>query len=292
MTILGDWGTSRMRLFRMAGGRIAERIEGEGIAALTVSPALALEAALAPWPAERRVVLCGMVGSSLGLAEVPYLDCPADLARWRGSATRIEVAGREVWIAAGLACTTPAGAPDVLRSEEAQIFGAMALDPALASGTHCLVLPGTHSKWVLVDEGAVVRFQTWFTGELFALLVAQSTLTRVGGEGDAENGFEAGRARARSGAGVIGALFEARTTQLRAGRGAAWAREFLSGLLIGTEVAEARAAFPPEAPLTLIGAPGLVERYRRVLGGVSAMDGDECVVAGLGLLEPARSAAA
>ena len=58
-----------------------------------------------------------------------------------------------VTIAGGL-CSSPGDrAGDVMRGEEAQIFGALRLDPTLAQRTHILVLPGTHSKWVELEDG-------------------------------------------------------------------------------------------------------------------------------------------
>ena len=59
-----------------------------------------------------------------------------------------------------------------MRGEETQILGALHLEPTLASRPSSLLcLPGTHTKWVLLDEGTVQEFLTATTGELFALLV-------------------------------------------------------------------------------------------------------------------------
>ena len=172
-----------------------------------------------------------------------------------------------------------------MRGEETQIFGAMALDPRLASGKHIVLLPGTHSKWVWLDDGAIVRFRTSMTGELYALL-GQSSLLAAGEAGSNEGeGFAAGLLRAGQGAAPSVALFEARAAQLLDGRTVDWARGFVSGLLIGAEIAE----MAPHDTVLAIGDPALVVRYNEALAqrGVQmrSMDGEACAIAGLRLLD-------
>jgi 2-dehydro-3-deoxygalactonokinase len=174
-----------------------------------------------------------------------------------------------------------------MRGEETQVFGAMALYPELAEGEQVFVLPGTHGKWCQARDGHIVRFQTFLTGELFALLSTRSSLLL--GADAAENaeheaaGFAHGLERARVGH-LLSALFEARSAQLREGRSGAWARGFLSGLTIGTEVTEGAAAFEAKRVI-LVGASGLSDRYSVALGAQrvesTALGGEVCVLAGL-----------
>src|SRR5262249_43928520 len=137
-------------------------------------------------------------------------------------------------IAPGIACVDRDGRPDIMRGEEAQIFGALAMSPELAKGAHVFLLPGTHSKWAWIDDGRIIRIRTFMTGELYALLQRSSLLAAKSSvESEAEAvGFEAGVQRAQD-TGAMSALFEARSAQLCAGRSADWARGFISGLLIG-----------------------------------------------------------
>jgi 2-dehydro-3-deoxygalactonokinase len=294
-TILGDWGTTRLRLFRLEGGAIVDRLDGPGIGQLAGSPAETLAATLAPWREAARasgVLLCGMAGSRNGLVEVPYAPCPADAASWRGSISTVNVDGIAVSVAPGLSTANFAGHADVMRGEETQIFGAAALDPDLGKGRAMLVLPGTHSKWAELIDGRVERFHTFPTGELFALLRDHSTLTRAGTDATGrEEGFADGLARA--GTGLIAGLFEARAAQLVEGKSLGWALGLLSGLLIGGEFAEALtlAGGKPER-IALIGDPGLSALYRQAAEKhgltVTHLDGDACAIAGLALLkEPA-----
>lgn len=292
LTVFGDWGTSRLRLSLFDGERRLAEAYGPGIGALPAPPAEVLLEALAPWRAEHRlerVVLCGMAGSRSGVIEAPYAECPADVSAWSGQAARITLDGLDVAVAPGLAGTAPNGAPEVMRGEEAQIFGALAVSPELAQGEHWFVLPGTHSKWCQVRDGRVLGFQTFLTGELFALLTERSSLLlgadRTARTQDAAAGFADGLSRAGE-ARPIGALFEARSDQLRLGRSGAWAEGYLSGLLIGSEVSEATRASGVRA-VTVVGAASLAERYRPALEAAGlasqALDGDACVLAGLRL---------
>ena len=291
--VAGDWGTSRLRLFRIVNGVVVDNVVGPGIGGLAGSPADALRTALAGWRQTSEpdsIRLCGMVGSRNGWIELPYVDCPADRAAWSAGAAKIDLDGISVAVMPGLACTTPRGAPDVMRGEETQIFGAMAIDAALRQGRHLIALPGTHSKWAMVDDGVVTGFQTFLTGELFALLCDHSILTRAASDDadeGADDGFAAGLARSRDGE-LLGSLFEARSAQLRAGRSAAWAREFLSGLIIGNEIVGALSGFAADH-VGLIGDPGLTARYAHALAvhghPTTPYDGDACALAGLALPE-------
>lgn len=296
-TVVGDWGTTRLRLFRIAGGAVVDRADGPGIGALAGAPADALRNALAPWRAvgePLRIVLCGMAGArAIGLAEAPYADCPAEVDTWARAARGLALDGIPVAIAAGLACGGEAG-PDVMRGEETQLFGLLQRDPALAAGPRRVALPGTHSKWATLRDGRIEHFHTFPTGELFALLREHSTLARAGDDDTGEDaGFAEGLARAQSAPGLLGALFLARSAQLRAGRTRGWALGYLSGLLVGREVGEALAAggggaAADAARVALVGAPALTGRYAQALAarGVASEihDGDECALAGLRLL--------
>ncbi|MBB5519645.1 2-dehydro-3-deoxygalactonokinase [Amphiplicatus metriothermophilus] len=289
--ILGDWGTSRMRLYLHDGRRVLDRVEGPGVAMLAGPPLEALKAAVRPLTEKsgaRALYLCGVAGSRNGVLEVAYAPCPARPAQWAENFGRLAAGGLDIRVAPGLRCENFLGAPDVMRGEETQIFGALQAEPALARGRRVFVLPGTHSKWVLVEDAAVARFHTFPTGEIYALLRERSFLLRAGrpgGAGDADAGFEAGLARAASGRDVLALLFETRSAQLLADRSRDWAAGFLSGLLIGRETAEAAALLGEAAVAAVIGDRALSAYYQRALAarGLDAevMDGEACAIDGL-----------
>lgn len=292
-SLIGDWGTSRLRLFRVEQGVIAGRLDGPGIGAVGRAAEAAFADTMAPWLSEgmpESITLCGMVGARDGWVEAPYADCPADVATWRQAAVRFDWRGTPLAIMAGLACEDAEGIPDVMRGEETQIFGALARDPVLAAGRHLIVLPGTHNKWSLVEDGRISAFRTVPTGELFALLRNQSTLgPKVDVTDPAEEaaGFAEGLARA-SDAKLLQSLFATRSMRLRAGRSTDWALGYLSGLLIGCEIAEITTTLSGADGVVLIGDKRLSARYAQALDGLGiasrALEGDACALAGLGFM--------
>lgn len=282
--VLGDWGGTNLRLFRVQDGAVTARLDGPGTTALAGNAAEILGERLSIWLAEgpvAGVTLCGMAGSPAGLIVAPYAPCPATMTDWCSSGASTTVAGVPVRVLPGLSHRAD-GVPEVMRGEEAQVFGALALDPMLAEGRHVIVLPGTHSKWVTLDDGSITGFNTAPTGELFALIAGQSSLTGTDtpGDGSFDEGFT--RGLQRSAEPVLGALFEARAARMLDGRSRDWAKGYLSGLLIGSEAAQFAAG---TAAVTVIGAPALAGLYSRALAAAnvatSVIDGDAAVLAGL-----------
>ncbi len=102
MAIVGDWGTTRLRLFRIENGAVVDRLAGPGIGQLTASPAETLAATVTPWRDEAEasgILLCGMAGSRNGVLEVPYAACPADVAGWARSTASTDVGAIRVTVA-------------------------------------------------------------------------------------------------------------------------------------------------------------------------------------------------
>jgi 2-dehydro-3-deoxygalactonokinase len=290
--IAGDWGTSRLRLFLCdRAGSILDRAEGPGIAQagdacerILAERAEAWDPAGAPLPA----ILSGMVGSTIGWREAPYAPCPvraADIAR---ASLRFDSRGRAIAIVPGLSCRNPAGVPDVMRGEETQIAGALRLMPELGQGRQLLCLPGTHAKWVLLEDGQVSHFQSTLSGEVFDLLSRHSVLAR-GSDGASPDhpAFMAGvaLAKAQTGAGLLHLLFSTRSRQLAGELPKAQAASYLSGLIVGADVAGALALFQAPGPVTLVCAPALGALYARVLQAYAVparlIDGDDAAHAGL-----------
>jgi 2-dehydro-3-deoxygalactonokinase len=285
-----DWGTSNLRAFAMsADGRVlAEASSEDGMGKLTrdgFEPALVR--LIGGWLTNGApVIACGMVGSRQGWCEAPYRTVPCTPVDRSGQVQAPTTDPRlRVWIAPGLKQTNPA---DVMRGEETQIAGAFQLMPGY-DGILCL--PGTHSKWVHISAGEVVSFQTFMTGEMFALLSEASVLRHgMQGAGWDDAAFDAAVADALSRPERLGArLFSLRAEGLIAGLSASAARSRLSGLLIGTELAAAKPYWLGQR-VTLIGAETLSAAYARALAlqGIEAkrLSATECTLAGLGSLSP------
>lgn len=273
--IAADWGTSNLRLWAMRGGDVLDRRgSDQGMGGLAASEfAGVLEAALAGW-ADAPVVACGMVGSRQGWIEASYATVPV------AAAPRVvQVPGRRVWITCGVRQTTP---PDVMRGEETQIAGLLAASPGF-DGAICL--PGTHTKWVQVSAGEICSFQSFMTGELFALLSRQSVLRHTIGTPGDEAAFDDAVADALSQPHrAFGRLFQLRAGALVGDLAPATAGSRLSGMLIGCELAGARPYWLGQQVI-IIGAPDLSVHYSRALSaqGVDAITADAEAVTLAGL---------
>jgi 2-dehydro-3-deoxygalactonokinase len=283
-----DWGTTNLRAwtFDGEGAVIQMRHLPLGVAGMETGQARArFLDTVAPAMDARGLpaILCGMIGSNLGWQAVPYLDCPAALD---DLAEGLLPVGPDVRIVPGMRCAGVTGAPDVMRGEETQLFGWMAADPSRRRGRHLVCQPGTHAKWMLVEDGRLVRFVTVMTGELFSVLSAHSIL-RTAGHSDDPQAFALGVAAAGDGDGLSARLFSARSRIVGGGADPAGAGSYLSGLLIGADIASApRLLGAAESmPVTLLGEAPLCDLYARALRqrGVahSQHDGQVATAAGL-----------
>ncbi len=291
----GDWGTTRLRLFLCDrdGGVLARR-DGPGVADAGERAAEIFAELTAGWDAALPAILCGMVGSTIGWREAAYLPCPVAADAIAQGALRFAAATRDIAIIPGLSCRNAIGLFDVMRGEETQILGALRLKPELAQGRHLFCLPGTHAKWVLVEDGHVAHFQTALSGELFALLSAHSVLARGAGAVDGDHpAFAEGLAVARkqTQAGLLHLLFSTRSRQLAGEIPKAAAASYLSGLVIGEDVAAALRLFGGHARVTLVCAPELAALYAKALAahgvGSDTITGEDTALAGLAFVHQA-----
>ena len=323
--MLVDWGTSSLRVYdpatsppallhsdaaggvlRVARGAFSEALE-----------AAAAAAGVGPGPA----LVCGMAGSSRGWLEVPYVLAPAGLAAVAAGARALRsAAGRTVVLLPGLRCAGGGanGAADVMRGEETQCLGAAAAAAAAgqaARAPDALLLPGTHSKWALLDAGGGVRAHTTFmTGELFALLRQHSILASSIDAGGGDDGAPAAAAAAPPSAAFfeglrlaapLAGLFSARVRDVLAPDAPSRARaradnaDYVSGALLALELREARpwveaAAAPRRPRVRVVGASAqLGARYLAALNdaGWCEADAGPPEATALGLAALARAAA-
>ncbi|MBP2309215.1 2-keto-3-deoxy-galactonokinase [Azospirillum melinis] len=281
-----DWGTSSLRGFLMdsAGTVLEQRANAHGIQNLPQPGLPGFEQAFAglcgDWLAGNPgvpVVAGGMVGSAQGWAEAPYVACPADTGTLAGQAIAVDsAAGVRILIAPGVTYAPPDAPPDILRGEEIQIAGVLADRPDWAHQA-CMVLPGTHSKWVQIEDGRMTRFATYMTGELFAVLTKHSILGRLmpadadieaRADADARDAAFADGVRAAQASGpgdLSHQIFAARTLGITRRMAPELLKDFLSGLLIGHEMVSGLtrmgAALGSGRPLLLIGDGMLCRRY-------------------------------
>lgn len=280
-----DWGTTNFRAFRMTtDGVIRDRRVGlRGILNVQDSKyADTLREEIGPWLAagEKHVLLSGMIGSRQGWKEAPYLPCPAGAPEIAAGLLDIEFDWGQVKLVPGLSANDEADVAEVMRGEETQVLGV--LTAMGNSGLACL--PGTHSKWVRVEDGRIVGFTTHMTGEVFGALRGHTILGRMMREGPADGApFDAGVQRARDLGGLLHHIFGARA-QVLAGRLAETdAAAYLSGILIGHEVRSALDGRRGDV-VHVIGSPELTMLYDRAIsayGGFAERHDGEAAARGL-----------
>lgn len=265
-----DWGSSSFRAYLLAhGGEVMDEVSSaDGVSALASSafPAT-LQRLIGGWLRaypDAPLIASGMAGSRHGWVETPYVKCPAAPRDIASHLVTTDAGGRLVHLVPGLSYEDATGVPDVMRGEEVEILGV-----AHESG-RLIVLPGSHSKWAVLDSGRVTRFKTFVTGELFSAIkdhTIAGAFARTAPAKPPGLGFSLGVARGAAAirgddgqSGFIGALFGARSLPLMGKLAEDDAGEYLSGLIIGAEIAEGRRLFPHETP-QIAGAEMLVARY-------------------------------
>lgn len=294
--IAGDWGTSRLRLYLCsASGESLDHAEGPGAADTKGNFAAVFSSLTASWRRQDDLpaVLCGMVGSSIGWKAVAAGKCPV-----APDAIAQSVAGipeQNVFIVPGLGCRNALNAPDFMRGEETQLLGALQLRASMRQGRQLVCLPGTHTKWVMLDNGTVEHFMTVPAGELFALLCKYSVLVHdvpppavpIAAVNPA---FLQGMEEIIRGAnaGMLCRLFECRSRRLSGELSTSDSPSFLSGLLVASDVRDALALFAEQLAgneVLVIGTGGLCNLYTHVLTAMdclaTTLSGEDAVRAGL-----------
>ena len=243
-----DWGTSsfRLRLVDNQTGTVLQAITSrQGVK--TISSAASgkpfrnylatqiakIEGRSAQPLAFVPVVISGMASSSIGWKELPYGSLPFLLDGSQLPIKQIPKAEEfphDILLVSGICSSS-----DVMRGEETQMIGLAA--------THNLenavcILPGTHSKHIFINQRTIRRFRTYMTGELFGLLSTQSILNESVSppkENFYKESFSMGVKRALK-SDVWGHLFSIRAKDLLGRSTPEENYDFLSGLLIGSEL--------------------------------------------------------
>lgn len=269
-----DWGTSAFRAALLArdGQVLATRGAPAGMA--TVAPgtfAQRFTELVGDWQAlfdRVPIYLCGMVGSRQGWVEVRYAECPARLEDLAAAAMSRREGGMRLTFLPGLHVRSQAG-DDVMRGEETQLLGSGGLD-----ADRVTVMPGTHSKWVSTRDGAVRGFSTFMTGDLYAAIGGHTILAlslRDRGASDLHgSSFDEGVAQGHETPALTQALFGVRTRSLFDASQHYDAAAYLSGLLIGHELAAGARLYPDarDRGMTLVGSTALTARYARAAAKV------------------------
>lgn len=263
-----DWGTSSFRAFLIgAEGEVIDGVSSpEGIMQVAGQPFEAvLDRLIGPWVAKVNlpILASGMITSRNGWVETRYAEMPLGAGGLARALVPHQAAnGARIHFVTG-ASTEHAGGPDVMRGEETQIIGASSL--GLGEGT--FVMPGTHSKWVQVADGKIVDFSTYMTGEIFSALKGHTILgTLMKDDAFSEDAFVMGVKAGLDGeSNLLHSLFHVRTLPLMGKIPKVATADYMSGLLIGTEVAAATGELEEVGVITVVGRSDLSDRYEIAL---------------------------
>lgn len=279
-----DWGTTNFRAFLMQGNDCIDRCtQGPGL--LQIEPGnfeAELLRLLQRWFAEAPypIVMAGMVGSQQGWHEVPYVEAPCSFSSLTRQAYAFTTRwSSPVWIIPGICCHSPYQQPDVMRGEEVQLAGLSAIN---GPAEYRVILPGTHSKHVLMDNQSVSHFSTYMTGELFALLSQHSILGKALPPQEHNLAvFHSAIETAQHKTPLSHLLFSTRTYRLNKQIAEQHIHSYLSGLLIGAELATCTTT----QPIWCVGSTKLTENYSQAaqyLGiNLHSIDGDKCFIQGI-----------
>jgi 2-dehydro-3-deoxygalactonokinase len=267
-----DWGTTNRRayVFDAKGEVLRQHNDGMGILAVNGNFKSSLMELLDTLQLEEAdVIMSGMVGSRNGWEEVSYLSVDHPILELPRAMREIDSGIPKIRcrIVPGYHFINRHGLPDVMRGEETQVLGALRMG---AEDDGWFVLPGTHSKWVAIEDGMITELMTFMTGEMYSMLTKQGTLSNLMQEqSDAPEAFRAGMAAARNG-GFTHMAFACRALVVTGAMPAAHAASFLSGLLIGAELHETsrrtHSGLGRERPVVhVIGSEKLAPRYQAAL---------------------------
>jgi 2-dehydro-3-deoxygalactonokinase len=286
-----DWGTTSARAYRMdaRGNVLAAFAAPLGIQQVPDGRYReALDQLLGKWRDEQAPRLaCGMIGSRQGWVEAPYVPCPVRLADLADGIVRTP--DHALAVVPGASTRNVYGIPDVMRGEETQIVGGVAEHEERV----LVAMPGTHSKWACVEAGRLVDFMTFMTGEMWHVLLAHSILGRLAvpppaGAPPIGPGFAKGVARGLGPGNLAHDAFGARTLVLAGELEGSEVADWLSGVMIGREVRNARTWAQRHgydgARVRLIGEDALVARYAQALTQADvAVERTESHAAAIGL---------
>ena len=169
-----------------AGVRDTARTGSTGFLAEAVGACLkevTAKAGITP-DAVQAVLASGMITSNIGLKEIPHLIAPAGLQELADGMAEVSLPAvwpKPMWFITGVR-PNPGKVPaddipgtDMMRGEETEMIALLeALKPALPCW---LALPGSHSKYIPVDEkGRIMGSLSTLTGEMFQALATQTIL--------------------------------------------------------------------------------------------------------------------
>ena len=280
--VICDWGSSHLRTYLVdAEGSTLRRYESNrGVKSNAGNKSIyreelnkALEKLQVSTDSEIRI--SGMAGSKLGWEETDYSPTPVTKEEFASNYLPLSdfVNAR---LYGGVKHQNKDGSLDVMRGEEVQIFGIIAANP----DARLICLPGTHSKWVTVENGKIMAFKTYMTGDLFHSLCEESIFKgQITSRTFNRDGFLHGCRLATEG-NDLQDLFKLRSEYVFSKISSEAFHSCLSGFLIMNELKSAN----PQSKVSLCGSPSLIPLYAVALEEIGiqnlALDSETATISG------------
>lgn len=209
------------------------------------------------------IVMSGMASSSIGIHELPYAGLPF----WtNGNGLHVEKFIHPLFPFGYKLISGVCSDSDVMRGEEVQVIGLAKMVDTL-DGRTIFILPGTHSKHLVCENGKIVDFNTFMTGEMFQV-IAEHTLLKASIEKPALSsgsfaGFDEGVLKNSQRLSLLNDLFKIRASDILGSSIPQQNFYYLSGLLIGDELSSLRSLSFDR--IVLCAGENLAEFYIRAL---------------------------
>lgn len=184
------------------------------------------------------IVASGMVTSEFGLYCLPHISLPADAEKLSKNCHRThlyDICSIPFVFTPGLRHPEKGG--NMMRGEEEESIG-LCLKYNINEPT-AIILPGTHNKVILYENGFITEINNMMSGEMFELLSKQSILRYAFPE-DMPKGFDEealllGAEECRE-FGLTDAALRIRCISNGGGKDALWLKSFLSGAVLYCDI--------------------------------------------------------
>lgn len=285
-----DWGSTRFRAYLLGeDGSLLDKVENDqGIFAhKQVNHEEILYRSCEKWlrrMPEMPVLMAGMIGSRNGWFETGYLSCPVSVDSLTANIIPLpDLYSHPVYVVPGISALAVSGLPDVIRGEETQIFGVV---DASSANNLMVCVPGTHSKWVQVENNKISHFSTFVTGEIFAAIRHCGSISSILTEGVSDpDAFMDGVGASQHAGGLLNHLFSVRACAVTNRNALNLNHSYLSGLLIGAEIKSALEIYPGTSKILVLGTDALIHDYNSAFSGlgiaVSSSTSEQAFIKGL-----------
>ena len=284
-----DWGTSSFRAYLVQNNQVIDNIISKD--SMKFIKQIDFETIfiklIEKWLIKGQliqVLASGMLGARQGWFEAPYEIAPCNLKNIKFISPIVNDQRFTLKIFSGI---SQINEPDVMRGEETQVAGFFYDNPSF-KGSICL--PGTHSKWIKVENSYIEKFKTFMTGELFEVISKYTVLKHsILSEDIDKNEFvKSVEIIIKNPENIGSALFQLRADDLINSQGNIIYQSRLSGYLLGLELLGS-AEFWENKNIVLIGNKVLVELYSFVLKNkvtsIKECISDEMLLKGLKLFK-------